>query len=488
MAEKLVIIGNGMAPGRMLEHLLDADPARYDITIFNAEPRVNYNRLMLSPVLAGEKTFADIITHDDHWYASHNITLHKAAPVSLIDRVNKRVLSTNSVVADYDRLVIATGSNPFVPPLPGTNLPGVITFRDLDNVEAMIAASACGGHAVILGGGILGLEAAAALRLRGMAVTVLHRSANIMERQLDPAAGKLLARALVDRGITILTNAHTAEIIGPDCVTAIRLNDGSEIPADLFVMAVGIAPNTGLARAAGLAVNRGIVVDDQMRTDDPHIYALGECAEHRGQCYGLVAPLYDMAETLAQTLLGAEAVYNGSLTATRLKVTGIDVFSAGDFKTAPDREDIVLHDASAGIYKRLILKNDRLIGAVLYGETADGPWFFDLIQGGADTRAMRDTLIFGPSYQGSAPLDPMVAVAASQDNLRCNGLNSRGLRTVGLLPSLPLERRVAPLGPSGRSKAGVGVVLFSSDGPPPSFPPLKGEGGEGTKNTYRQAA
>lgn len=425
MTENLVIIGNGMAPGRMLEHLFEADPGRYRVTIFNAEPRVNYNRLMLSPVLSGEKSYEDIITHGEDWYAGHGVTLHKSSPVTLIDRVARRVVSSNGIVADYDKLVIATGSSPFIPPLPGRDLEGVVTYRDLDDVEKMLAACARGGRAVVLGGGLLGLEAAAGLRLRGMDVTVLHLGPTLMERQLDPAAGYLLERAFADRGIQVVTRANTKEILGSGRVEAVRLEDGTEFPADLFVMAVGIRPSTGLAKAAGLAVNRGIVVDDQMRTDDPHIFALGECVEHRGACYGLVAPLYEMGEVLARTLLDQPASYQGSVTSTKLKVTGIDLFSAGDFAEGEDREEIVLRDATAGVYKRLVLKDDRIIGAVLYGETGDGPWFFDMLRKGTDTRPLRDTLIFGQAYQGGAPLDPMAAVAALPDDAEicgCNGV------------------------------------------------------------------
>jgi len=424
MREKLVIVGNGMAPGRMLEHLFEADPDRYAVTIFNAEPRVNYNRLMLSPVLSGEKRYEEIITHGDDWYAANGVTLHKASPVSLIDRTARRVVSANGIVADYDRLVVATGSTPFIPPVPGHQLAGVVTYRDLDDVEKMLSMPP-GSRIVVIGGGLLGLEAAAGLRMRGMEVTVLHLSPTLMERQLDPAAGYLLEKAFTERGIRILTRANTKAILGVERVEGVELEDGTRIASDMVVMAVGIRPATGLAKAAGLAVNRGIVVDDQLRTDDPHVFALGECAEHRGMCYGLVAPLYEMAQVLAGTLLGQEAAYHGSVTSTKLKVTGIDLFSAGDFGEGEDREEIVLRDATAGVYKRLVLKDDRIIGAVLYGETADGPWFFDMLRKGTDTRPMRDTLIFGQAYQGGAPLDPMAAVAALPDDAEicgCNGV------------------------------------------------------------------
>jgi nitrite reductase (NADH) large subunit len=424
MNEKLVIIGNGMAPGRMLENLFEHAPGRFDITIFNAEPRVNYNRLMLSPVLSGEKTYQEIITHDEAWYAHHGVTLHKSAPVVEIDRTAKRVVSSNGITADYDKLVIATGSSPFIPPLPGRDLAGVLTYRDLDDVEKMLAVGP-GARAVVIGGGLLGLEAAAGLRLRGMEVTVLHLAPSLMERQLDPAAGYLLEKAFVERGVRVITRANTKSIQGSDKVEAVELEDGTILPCDMVVMAVGIRPATALAKTAGLAVNRGIVVDDQMRTDDPAIFALGECVEHRGACYGLVAPLYEMGAVLAKTLVGEPASYQGSVTSTKLKVTGIDLFSAGDFAEAEDREEIVLRDASAGIYKRLVLKDNRIIGAVLYGDTADGPWFFDMLKRGTDTRELRETLIFGQSYQGGSPLDPAAAVAALPDEAEicgCNGV------------------------------------------------------------------
>ena len=426
MTQKLVIIGNGMAPGRMLEYLFEKDSQAYDVTIFNAEPRVNYNRLMLSPVLSGEKTYDDIITHDDNWYVDNGVTLHKGAKVSSIDRKLKTVTSETGITVAYDKLVIATGSDPFIIPLPGHDLEGVLTYRDLDDVEAMLQVAKGGGKAVVIGGGLLGLEAAAGLKLQGMDVTVLHLMPTLMERQLDQAAGYLLEQAFSDLGVSVLTKANSKEILGKDKrVSGIRLDDETEIEADIIVMAVGIKPSVALAKEAGIAVNRGILVDDDMRTDDPDVFALGECVEHRQQCYGLVAPLYEMARTLAEQLLGGTATYTGSVTATKLKVTGIDLYSAGDFAEADDREEIVLRDANAGVYKRLVLKNNRIIGAVLYGETSDGPWFFDLLKKGTDISDMRETLIFGQSYQGSAPLDPMAAVAALPDDAEicgCNGV------------------------------------------------------------------
>ncbi|MEP4034259.1 nitrite reductase large subunit NirB [Roseibium polysiphoniae] len=425
--QKLVVIGNGMAPGRMLEFLFEKDRDAYDVTIFNAEPRVNYNRLMLSPVLSGEKTYEDIITHDDQWYADHGVTLHKSARVSEVDREARTVTSENGITAAYDKLVIATGSNPFIIPLPGKDLEGVLTYRDLDDVEKMKDAAAHGGRAIVIGGGLLGLEAAAGLKMQGMEVTVLHLMPTLMERQLDPAAGYLLEEEFKRRGIDVRTKANSHEILdnGAGKVAGIKLDDGSEIEASIVVMAVGIRPSGDLAKSLGLEVNRGIMVSDDMRTSDADVFALGECVEHGGMCYGLVAPLYEMAGVIADNLLGGSSEYKGSVTATKLKVTGVDLYSAGDFAEAEDREEIVLRDASAGVYKRLVLKDNKIIGAVLYGETADGPWFFDLLKKETDVSEMRETLIFGQAYQGGAPLDPTAAVAALPDDAEicgCNGV------------------------------------------------------------------
>ncbi|TIU47095.1 MAG: NAD(P)/FAD-dependent oxidoreductase [Mesorhizobium sp.] len=426
MTEKLVIIGNGMAPGRMLEHLLEQAPGRYALTIFNAEPRVNYDRIMLSPVLSGEKAYEEIIIHGDGWYIKHGITLYKGHKIVAIDRTAKTITSDHGVTEPYDKLVIATGSVPFIIPVPGHNLPGVLTYRDLDDVQAMMLAAQSRAKAVVIGGGLLGLEAAAGLNAQGMDVTVLHVMPTLMERQLDPAAGYLLQRAVEERGIKVITKANTQAITGNGKVEQVELADGTIIPATLVVMAVGIRPNAALAKDAGVAVNRGIVVDAGMRSNDPDIFALGECAEVGGMVYGLVAPLYEMARVAAHQLAGDEtAAFVHMDTPTKLKVTGIDLFSLGDFADGDDRQEIVLRDASAGVYKRLVLKDDRIIGTVLYGETSDGAWFNDLKKKQTDISQMRDTLIFGQSYQGGTPLDPMAAVAALPDDAEicgCNGV------------------------------------------------------------------
>lgn len=424
MRQKLVIIGAGMASGRLIETLVETSPDTFDITLFNAEPRGNYNRIMLSPVLSGDKTYEEIITHDDDWYARNGVHCRFGEHVVRIDRENKCVEGQNGAVP-YDKLVIATGSAPFIIPVPGKDLPGVVSYRDLDDTNAMISAAQSGGSAVVIGGGLLGLEAAAGLAERGMDVTVVHLMGHLMERQLDEAAGYLLRRDLEKRGITIRTQASTKAILGKDKVDAVLLENDETLPADLVVMAVGIRPETRLATDAALEVARGIEVDAQMQTSDPDIFAVGECLEFDGNLFGLVAPLYDQARVLANTLLGQPDSFVVRDTATKLKVTGCDLFSAGDFSDGEEREDIILRDPARGVYKRLVLAGDRLIGAVMYGDTADGNWFFGLIKDETDISEMRESLIFGPAYQGGTSSDPLSAVAALSPEAEicgCNGI------------------------------------------------------------------
>ncbi|MEM9550218.1 MAG: nitrite reductase large subunit NirB [Pseudomonadota bacterium] len=424
MTQKLIVIGAGMASGRALEHLVDAD-ADVEITLFNAEPRGNYNRIMLSPVLAGDQTYDDIITHDDAWYADHGITCRFGERIDSIDRAAKTVTAANGDTLFYDKLLIGTGSNPVMIPLPGHDLDGVIAYRDLEDTHRMMGLTKS-QKAVVIGGGLLGLEAAAGMAARGVDVTVVHLMGHLMERQLDEAAGYLLRKALVDKGITIRCSANSKEILGENGhARALKLDDGTELPCDLLVMAVGIRPNVGLAKDAGLAVGRGIHVDDQMCTSDPDILAVGECVEHGGQIFGLVAPLYDQAKVAAQTLMGEPATFVQKELSTKLKVTGCDLFSAGDFADGDGREDIVFRDPARGVYKRLVVEDDRIIGAVMYGDTADGNWFYGMIRDKTDISEMRETLIFGPAYQGGSPVDPMAAVAALPPEAEicgCNGV------------------------------------------------------------------
>ncbi len=423
MTQKLVIIGAGMAAGRLVEHMSDA--GGWDITLFNAEPRGTYNRIMLSPVLSGEKTYEEIVTHDATFYEERGVTCRFGERVSAIDRAAKTVTDKDGKTLAYDKLVIATGSAPFIIPMPGHDLDGVIAYRDLEDTQTMMNLGE-GHRAVVIGGGLLGLEAAAGMHARGVDVTVVHLMGHLMERQLDEAAGYLLRKELVSRGINILVSTNSQEIVGKDGkVTALRLENGTELPCDLLVMAVGIRPNVALAAEAGLAAGRGIHVDAQMITSDENVLAIGECIEFDGALFGLVAPLYDQAKVAAKTMLGEVAAFTNKETATKLKVTGCDLFSAGDFAEGDDRDDIIYRDPGRGIYKRLILQGDQLIGAVMYGDTADGGWFHGLIKDGTDISDMRETLIFGPAYQGGDTADPLAAVAALPDDAEicgCNGI------------------------------------------------------------------
>ena len=400
---KLVMVGNGMAGVRTLEELRKIAPDIYDITVFGAEPYANYNRILLSPVLAGEQTIDDIMLNDVAWYADNGITLHLGKKIVSIDRVKRLVIADDGTTAEYDRLLLATGSNPFMLPVPGKELKGVISYRDIKDTNDMIEAAAVHKHAIVIGGGLLGLEAANGLKLRGMDVTVVHLPTWLMERQLDPVAGKMLQKSLEDRGLKFALAKNTQELIGDENghVKAIRFVDGSELPARLVVMAVGIRPNTALAEAAGIYCSRGIVVNDTMQTYDPRVYAVGECVNHRGTAYGLVAPLFEMAKVCANHLANfGIGRYQGSVTSTKLKVTGIDLFSAGEFMGGEGVEEIILSDPIGGVYKKLVVKDDKLIGACLYGDTVDGSWYFKLLREGKDIGEIRETLMFGESNPG----------------------------------------------------------------------------------------
>ncbi len=395
---KLVMIGNGMAGVRTLEELLKLAPERFDITVFSAEPHPNYNRILLSPVLAGEQGFNDIVLNDLSWYARHGITLKLGSKVVAIDRERRTVTAADGEQLAYDRLLIATGSTPFILPVPGNELAGVLGYRDIEDTQAMIDATRAQRHAVVIGGGLLGLEAANGLKLRGMDVTVVHRGAWLLERQLDEAAGRLLQQALEARGLKFLLDTQTVALHegAPGRVGCVEFADGQTIPAELVVMAAGIRPATRLAEQAGLACSNGIQVDDRLCTSDPQIFAVGECVNHRGVAYGLVAPLYEQAKVCAAQLadLGGP-LYQGSVVSTKLKVTGIALFSAGDFLGAPGTESIILSDPDEATYKKLVIQDGRLVGVCLYGDTADGAWYFQQIREQRDLSSQRDALMFG---------------------------------------------------------------------------------------------
>jgi nitrite reductase (NADH) large subunit len=426
MQERLVVIGNGMAGMRTVEELLKLEPEKYEITVFGSEPYGNYNRIMLSPVLASEKTIDDIMLNDEQWYVDNGIKLHKGKNVIEIDRVARKVRAEDGTEEEYDRLIIATGSNPFMLPVPGADLEGVIGFRDIYDVDRMLDASKKHKQAVVIGGGLLGLEAANGLMKQGMDVTVVHLMDTLMERQLDAPAGKLLKKSLEERGMKFMMPAQTEQILGEDRVTGLKFTDGTVIDADLVVMAVGIRPNFSLAESAGLHCERGLVVNDTLQTFDPRIYSVGECVQHRGKTYGLVAPLFEMAKVCANHL--AEhgiARYEGSVTSTMLKVTGIDLFSAGDFHGDESTEDMVFQDAASGVYKKLVIKDNKIIGAVLYGDTIDGTWYFQLLRDGTDISDIRENLLFGQAHLGDSGHGDDNRVAAMPDSAEicgCNGV------------------------------------------------------------------
>ncbi len=399
MSERLVIVGMGMAAARFVDELTTRALGRYAIAVIGAEPRRAYNRVLLSSLLAGEVEEKDIELKPEAWWRKHGVTTIFGRKVARIDREASCVILDDNSRVDYDRLVLATGSDPIRLPLPGADLPGVLTFRDLADIERIRGAMKSGARAVVIGGGLLGLEAAYGLAKAGVQTSVVHLMDRLMERQLDAEAGAMLGGAMNARGIGVHLNAQTKAITGDGKVEAVVLGDSTILPADLVIMSVGIRPQADLAHAAGLTVNRGIVVDDAITTSDPKIFALGECAEHRGIPYGLVEPAYEQARVLAARLAGASALYQGSVIATNLKVYGIAVFSAGDFSGGAHTQSIVLRDPGAKSYRKLVLSRGdsitRLVGCVLYGDTQDGLWYFDLIKRGAPIDAFRDVLAFG---------------------------------------------------------------------------------------------
>ncbi|WP_395453464.1 nitrite reductase large subunit NirB [Acidovorax delafieldii] len=486
---KLVMVGNGMAGVRTLEELLKIAPDLYDITVFGAEPHPNYNRILLSPVLAGEQTIDEIILNDWQWYADNHITLHTGFTVTDVDRV-RRVVSASSkdgdvITAEYDRLIMATGSTPFILPVPGKDLKGVLAYRDIADTQAMIDAAATYKHAVVIGGGLLGLEAANGLMKRGMTVSVVHVMPSLMERQLDDVAGKMLQKSLEDRGMRFLMGAQTQELVGnaEGRVASVKFKDGTEVPADLVVMAVGIRPNTQLAEKMRLHVNRGIVVSDTLQTTtDARIYAVGECAAHRGIAYGLVAPLFEQGKVLANHL--AEfgiGRYQGSLTSTKLKVTGIDLFSAGDFQGGDNTEEIVMSDPFGGVYKKLVIKDDKLVGACLYGDTVDGSWYFKLLRDGRSVTDIRDKLMFGESHLGDTGHQGQSKAAAMQDSdevCGCNGVTKgaicKAIKDKGLF-TLDEVRKHTKASASCGSCTGLveQIIMFTAGGDYSATPKTK---------------
>ena len=487
--QKLVMVGNGMAGVRTIEELLKIAPDLYDITVFGAEHQPNYNRILLSPVLAGEQTLDEIVLNSFEWYAENHITLHAGKKVTEVDRVKRLVRATapdgTITEAGYDRLLICTGSNPFILPIPGKELEGVIAYRDIADTNAMIEAATQYKHAVVIGGGLLGLEAANGLMRRGMTVSVVHVMPTLMERQLDVVAGGLLQKSLEARGLQFLMGAQTQELVGGEDgrVKSIKFKDGTEVPADLVVMAVGIRPNTELAQTMRLHVDKGIVVTDTMQTvTDARIYSVGECAAHRGIAYGLVAPLFEQAKVAANHL--AEygiGRYQGSLTSTKLKVTGIDLFSAGNFIGGEGCEEIVMSDPFGGVYKKLVIKDDKLVGACMYGDTVDGSWYFKLLRDGRSVADIRDKLMFGESNIGDVGHEGHSKAATMPDEAEvcgCNGVNKgticKAIRDKGLF-TLDEVRKHTKASASCGSCTGLveQIIMFTAGGDYSATPKTK---------------
>ena len=398
MAEPLVIVGKGMAATRLVDELSRCALGRYSIAVIGEEPRLAYNRVLLSPLLAGEIGEAEIELKPAGWWTARGVSTIYGRAVAHIDRAAKIVALADGVRLPYGKLVLATGSRPLKPPFPGGDLPGVVTFRDTSDVETMRGYAERGARIVVIGGGLLGLEAAFGLSRAGGKVMLLHLVDRLMERQLDAEGAGLLAAAMAGRGIAIRLDAATKGFVGKDKVEGVELGDGAVIPADLVVVAIGVRPNADLAKAAGLAVNRGVVVDDGLASDDPDIFAIGECAEHRGCVYGLVEPAYEQARVLAARLAGRSGAYRGSLLSTNLKVSGVGVFSAGEFEAGDGAQTMVLRDRASGVYRKFVLREGRLVGCVLVGDTRGALFYLGLIRSGQDISAMRADLPFGEPW------------------------------------------------------------------------------------------
>jgi nitrite reductase (NADH) large subunit len=395
MSEPLVIIGNGMAAARLVDEIARRALGRYAIAVIGEEPRLAYNRVLLSSLLAEEVAPADVELKPARWWRDRGVTVRYGSPAIAINVTARVVTLADGTRLRFSKAVFATGSRPIRLPMPGMEMPGVMTFRDIGDVDAMRARAAPNARVVVIGGGLLGLEAAHGLVKSGARVTLVHLMDRLMERQLDDTAADMLRRAVEARGVTVLLEAETARVVGSRRAEAVELEDGRRLPADLVVVAVGVRPNAALAGEAGIAVDRGIVVDDHLETSAPGVFAIGECAEHRGQCYGLVEPGYEQAAVLARRLAGEDARYEGSVLATNLKASGVDVFSAGDFLGETGTEPIVLHDPGLGVYRKLVIAQDRLVGAVLFGDTRDGLWYLELVRSGQSIAALRDDLAFG---------------------------------------------------------------------------------------------
>ncbi|WP_078547799.1 nitrite reductase large subunit NirB [Litchfieldia alkalitelluris] len=421
--KKLILVGNGMAGVRAIEEILKTNSNMFEITIFGSEPHPNYNRILLSKVLQGDTEVKDITLNNWEWYKENNITLYTGESVTKIDSENKVVYTDKDRTESYDELILATGSLPFILPIPGADKKGVTAFRDIKDTDEMLATSKKYKKAAVIGGGLLGLEAARGLLNLGMEVSVIHIASSLMERQLDQTAGKMLQKELENQGMNFLLEKHTEAIIGNERVEAVTFKDGTQIEADLVVMAVGIRPNVELGKDGGLAVNRGIVVNDYMETSVPHIYAVGECAEHNGIPYGLVAPLFEQGKVLAKQICGEETKpYKGSVLSTQLKVSGVEVFSAGDFIEDEEKKALKVFDDQDGVYKKLVFKGNKIVGAVLFGDSRDGNRLFSMIKKQEDVSDTMKVAILQPT--GGESTESFVATMSDDEIIcGCNGVS-----------------------------------------------------------------
>lgn len=421
--KKLVLVGNGMAGVRTIEEILKISKDLFEITIIGTEPYPNYNRILLSKVLQGDTDVKDITLNDWDWYKEHNITLYTGETVIKVDSNQKIVTTDSGRTEPYDELILATGSVPFILPIPGAHKKGVTTFRDIKDTDEMLEASKKYKKAAVIGGGLLGLEAARGLLNLGMDVSVIHLPAYLMDRQLDPTAANLLKAELEKQGMKFLLEKNTEEIIGEERVEGITFKDGTQIEADLVVMSVGIRPNVEPAKEIGVEVNRGIVVNDYLQTNIPHIYAVGECAEHNGIPYGLVAPLYEQGKVLANHICGADTgPYKGSVLSTQLKVSGVEVFSAGDFIEGDDKKALKVFDEQDGIYKKIVLRGNQIVGAVLFGDSSEGNRLFSMIKKQADISDTAKIAILQPLGQDAG--ESLVAsMTADEIICGCNGVS-----------------------------------------------------------------
>jgi nitrite reductase (NADH) large subunit len=462
MSEKLVLIGNGMAGIRTIEEILKKDATRFDITVFGEEPHPNYNRIMLSSVLQGDSTVDDIVLNDYNWYEENRVELFTGDPVIKVDTEKQVVYSEKGIERPYDKLIFATGSNPFMLPLPGADKDGVIAFRNIKDCETMIDTSKKFKNAVVIGGGLLGLEAARGLLNLNMHVDVIHIADFLMERQLDEQAGKMLKEELEAQGMNFHLQKNTKEIVGKNRVEGIEFTDGTKLETDLVVMAVGIKPNIALAQESGLTTERAIVVDDFMQTSAKNVYAVGECAQHRGIAYGLVAPLYEQGKVLAAHICSEDKTlehgYEGSLVYTQLKVSGVNVFSAGQFTDGEHTKAIRVHDEFEGIYKKVVVQDNKVIGAVLFGDTSDSTRLLSMMRNGDDISGMSKVALL-PSESGEAPVSPVVAMADSDNICDCNGVSKGAICSAITENGLTTVEQVKQCTTAGRSCGGCKPLI-----------------------------